>query len=322
MTVVALHLLAVLASAASVDAAATVVLTGESDLVAAVEHSLAYRGVRVVAAARPGMVQVNVQSDPSGVVLSIHDRNGHLVERLVANAEIAAAVVESWVRDDLTRPLLEPHEIATNETAPPATGPPVAMRPSAASGASVAVVFEPSLATDGSLWMGAGLGACVRVGRFCVGLGIHVAGDTATTGNISAHYAEVSDSSAASCTEEHRALTRLDADALLTADLPIRLGAAGVAPGIGFGAGWLSTSAALGDHAGTVTTVGPRAEARILLSWPLGWGFSADIALRADVVPLAHRTHLTSGGFDLPGEPLGFARLGLGLRYGPLLRGP
>ena len=155
-TVVVLQLFAVLASAAPADGAPSVVLDGDSEMVAAVERSLAFRGVRVVAFAEgAGTVHVSVQPDPSGIRLSIHDRNGHLVERQVANAEIAAAVVESWVRDDLARPLLEPHEIATTEDAPMVTAPPVPAHPGASFGTSVAVAGETSLATDGSLWMGA-----------------------------------------------------------------------------------------------------------------------------------------------------------------------
>jgi len=323
--VVVLQLFAVLASVASVDGAVPVVLDGDSEMVSALEHCLVDRKVLVVAAGAEA-VQVRVQPDPSGIRLSIHDRNGHIVERIVANAEIAAAVVESWLRDDLARPLLEPHEIPTTEVVPmggAVTRSSVPAHRGASSGASVTVMGGTSLATDGSLWIGAGLGACVRVRSFCIGLEIQVAGDTAATGNIGARYTAVSDSPAASCNEQQqRELTRLGADALLTADLPLRVGIGTLGPGVGLGAGWLATTALLGDHGGNATTVGPRAEARIVLSWPLALGLAADVGLRADISPFAHRKHLTSSGFELPGEPLGFLRVGLGLRYGPLLRAP
>ena len=48
-TVVVLQLFAVLASAASADGTTSVALDGDSEMVAAVERSLAFRGVRVVA---------------------------------------------------------------------------------------------------------------------------------------------------------------------------------------------------------------------------------------------------------------------------------
>jgi hypothetical protein len=133
----------------------------------------------------------------------------------------------------------------------------------------------------------------------------------------------VSDSSSASCNEQQqRELNRLGADALFTADLPLRIGAGTLGPGIGLGANWLSTTAVLGDHGGNATTVGPRAETRILLSWPVAWGLAADVGLWADVLPFAHRKHLAANGFDLPTEPLGFLRAGFGLRYGPFLPAP
>jgi hypothetical protein len=327
IAVVLLPLLVVLASAASADGAAPVVLDGDSEITSAVEHALADRKVRAVPAAAEA-VRVHLQPDPSGIRLSIHDRNGHVVERIVANAEIAAAVVESWLRDDLARPLLEPHEIAATEVKPMGVAPvlprsPASAHRGASSGASVTVTGGISLATDGSLWIGAGLGACVRVRSLCIGLEVQVAGDTTATGNIGARYRAVSDSSSASCNEQQqRELNRLGADALFTADLPLRIGAGTLGPGIGLGANWLSTTAVLGDHGGNATTVGPRAETRILLSWPVAWGLAADVGLWADILPFAHRKHLAANGFDLPTEPLGFLRAGLGLRYGPLLPTP
>jgi hypothetical protein len=140
-------------------------------------------------------------------------------------------------------------------------------------------------------------------------------------GNIGARYAALScDGSNTNAQPQQRQLTRLGAEALVTADLPLRIGAGTFGPGIGLGAGWLSTSALLGDHSANATTVGLRAETRILLSWPLAWGLAVDLGLWADVLPFAHRNNFNTAGFDLPGEPLGFLRAQLGLRYGPLDR--
>jgi hypothetical protein len=313
-----------------------VALDGDSEVGSAVAQFLAARGIRVVSSAGTESVQVHVQPDPAGIRLFIYDRNGHTVERIVANAEVAAAVVESWVRDDLARSLLDPHEIATTGGAPakeplpptagPASGPAVASavstpaHPGARSRPSVTVLGETSLATDGTLWIGAALGACVRVGAFCVGVDVQFMGDTAASGNIGALYTVASDSTNAVCTEPRRKLTRMGGNVLMTADLPLRVGAGTIGPGIGLGAGWLSTSAVLDQHGGNATTPELVAEPRIQFSWPLGWGLAADVGLRADILPFAHRKHLTSSGFDLPGEPLGFLHAGLGLRYGSLTR--
>jgi hypothetical protein len=329
--VVVLRVFAILASAASADGVASVALDGDSEVGSAVAQFLADRGIRVVSAAGTESVQVHLQPDPSGIRLFIYDRNGHAVERTVANAEVAAAVVESWVRDDLARSLLDPREIATTGGEPivtkatvpaPASATSGPAQPRAASGSSVTVVADTWLATDGSLWIGAALGACVRVGAFCLGVEGQFAGDTASTGNVGAVYTVASDSPNAACAETRRRLTRIGGNALVTADLPLRVGAGTIGPGIGLGAGWLSTNAVLDQHGGSATTVGLVAEPRILFSWPLAWGLAADVGLRADILPFAHRKHLTSNGFDLPGEPLGFLHAGLGLRYGSLARAP
>lgn len=333
--VVALRVLAVLASAASAEGVASVAVDGDAEVGSAVAQSLAERGIRVVSSAGTESVQVHVQPDPTGIRLFIYDRNGHAVERIVANAAVAAAVVESWVRDDLARSLLDPHEVSTTEGAPIVTNAPspapatmtsapavpsavsAAPHPGARSRTSVTVVGDTSLATDGTLWMGAALGACVRAGRFCVGIDLQFRGDTAASGNVGALYTVV-DSSNAACSEPQRKLTRMGGNALVTVDLPLRVGAGTIGPGIGLGAGWLSTSAVLDQHGGDATTVGLVAEPRIFFSWPLAWGLAADVGLRADILPLAHRKHLTSSGFNLPGEPLGYLHAGLGLRYGSL----
>ena len=332
---VALRVLALLASAAFADGVAPVVLDGDSEVGSAVAQALTERGIRVVPSAGTESVQVHVQPDPAGIRLFIYDRNGHVVERIVANAEVAAAVVESWVRDDLARSLLDPHEISPAESGPAkaplpasaiaASGPApsgVTSSPAHAGATSrmnMTVLGQTSLATDGSLWIGAALGACVRVGPFCVGIDVQFAGDTAATGNAGALYT-VADSSA--CAEPRRKLTRMGGNALMTADLPLRVGAGTIGPGFGVGAAWLSTDAQLDQHSGSTTNVGLVAQPRIQFFWPLAWGLAADVGLGADILPLAHRKHLTASSFNLPGEPLGFLHAGLGLRYGSFARSP
>jgi hypothetical protein len=111
-------------------------------------------------------------------------------------------------------------------------------------------------------------------------------------------------------------------EVLATADLPLRVGAGTIGPGIGVGAAWLSTDALLDQHSSSSTNTRLVAQPRIQFSWPLAWGLAADAGLGADILPFAQRKHLTAGGFNLPGEPLGFLHAGLGLRYGSLARSP
>jgi hypothetical protein len=78
----------------------------------------------------------------------------------------------------------------------------------------------------------------------------------------------------------------------------------------------------LGDHSGSATSIGLRIATHLFLSWPLFGGLALDTGLWADVLPLAHTGDLHASGFVLPGEPLGFVRFELGLRYGSLWPSP
>lgn len=314
----ALTLLLLLAQAAGSPEAGMVTLAGDSELVAAMQRSLAERGIAVVPNDVEGAVHLQVQPDPAGLRIFIRDRNGNVVQRAAATAEVGAVVVESWMREDLSQPLLAPHAVVTpvELPAPPRIPPPPAPTPLAA---SVVVASQTSLGTDNTLWMGASVGACVRVGGFCLGLQTQFAGNTVLAGNVGARYAP---EGGASCQDTDpalpRQLTRMGAGALATLDLPLRIGAGTFGPGLGVGMAWQSTRATLGDHSGNATSIGLRAATHLFLSWPLVGDLSLDTSLWADVLPLAHTGDLKASGFTLPGEPLGFVRFELGLRYGRL----
>jgi hypothetical protein len=317
MTVLALLLLLAQASAGSPETGA-VTLAGDGELVAAMQRLLTERGIVVVAPEVEGAVQLQVQPDPAGLRIFIRDRNGNVVERVAATPEVGAVVVESWMREDLTQPLLAPHAVVTPvpwpAPPPPRAPPPPAPAPLMA---SVVVASQTALGTDNSLWMGASVAACVRLGWFCVGLQTQFAGDTALAGNVGARYAPVG---GASCQDTDptlsRQLTRIGAGALATLDLPLRIGAGTFGPGLGVGIGWQSTRATLGDHSGSATSVGLRTATHLFLSWPLFGDLSLETALWVDLLPLAHTGDFSASGFALPGEPLGFMRFELGLRYG------
>ncbi len=322
MTVLVLLLLLAQTSAGSPETG-MVTLAGDEQLVAAMQRSLAERGIAVLPPDAQGAVHLQVQPDPAGLRIFIRDRNGNVVERAAATPEVGAVVVESWMREDLANPLLQPHAVVTPvawPTTPPRAPPPPAPVSRAT---SVVVASQISLATDNSLWLGASVGACVRVGWFCLGVQTHFVGDTAWAGEVGARYAP---EGGAACQDTDpslpRQLTRMGAGALATLDLPLRIGAGTFGPGRGVGVGWQSTRAALGDHTGSATSIGLRTATHLFLSWPLFGDLSLDASLWADVLPLAHTGDLDSSGFVLPGEPLGFMRIELGLRYGGMGAGP
>lgn len=314
----ALVLLLWLAQASASPEAGVVTLAGDGELVADLQRSLAERGIAVVPPDTEGAVHLQVQPDPAGLRIFIRDRNGNVIQRVAATPEVGAVVVESWMREDLTQPLLAPHAVVTPVEWPaPPRAPPTP--PPAPRVASVVVASQTSLATDNTLWMGASVGACVRVGWFCLGLQTQFAGDTVLAGNIGARYAP---EGGASCQDTDptlpRQLTRMGAGALATMDLPLRIGPATFGPGLGVGMAWQSTRATLGDHSGNATSLGLRTATHLFLSWPLFGGLALETALWADLHPLAHTGDFKAGGFVLPGEPLGFMRFELGLRYGLL----
>jgi hypothetical protein len=321
MTAMVLLLVLAQASAGSPEAG-MVTLAGDGELVAAMQRSLALRGIAVVPNDVEGAVHLQIQPDAAGLRIFIRDRNGNVVQRAAATPEVGAVVVESWMREDLSQPLLAPHAVVTpvDLPAPPRAPPPPAPAPLHA---SVVVASQTSLGTDNSLWMGASVGACVRVGWVCLGLQTQVAGDTALAGDVGARYAP---EGGASCRDTDptlpRQLTRMGAGALATVDLPLRIGAGTIGPGLGVGAGWQSTRASLGDHSGSATSIGLRTATHLFLSWPLVGALALDLGLWADLLPLAHTGDLSASGFALPGEPLGFVRLEVGLRYGSMGASP
>lgn len=298
--------------------AGRVTLAGDGELVAAMQRSLAERGIAVVAPEVEGAVRLQVVPDPAGLRIFIRDRHGNVVERVAATPEVGAVVVESWMREDLTQPLLAPHAVVTpvQWPSPPRAPPPPAPTPLLA---SVVVASQVSIGTDNSLWMGASVGACARVGWFCLGLQTQFTGDTALAGDVGARY---DPEGGASCQDTDptlpRQLTRMGAGALATLDLPLRIGAGTFGAGLGVGMAWQSTRVTLGDHSGSATSIGLRTATHLFLSWPLYGGVALDTGLWADVLPMAHTGNFNASGFALPGEPLGFVRLELGLRFGQM----
>jgi len=299
-----------------------VTLAGDSELVAAMLWPLTERGIVVVPAEQVGAMQVRIQRDPAGLRVFIRDRHDNVVQRVAATPEMAAVVVESWMREDLTQPLLQPHAVVTPvESSTPLRAPPAPVPTPLI--ASVVVATQTSLATDNTLWVGASVGACVHVGWLCLGLQTQFASDSARMGDVGARYAPA-DGATCQYTDPSgtRQMTRMSAGALATVDLPLHIGAGTFGPGLGVGAGWQSTRATLGDHSGAVVSIGLRSATHLFLSWPLLGALALDAGLWADVLPLAHTGDFNSSGFVLPGEPLGFMRFELGLRYGRMLPNP
>jgi hypothetical protein len=86
--------------------AAAVVVGGDEDAVAALAPRLGARGISTIVPDGCAAARARVERTDEGLVLRFEDPAGRRFERTVAGAEAAAALVESWVRSDLTAPLL------------------------------------------------------------------------------------------------------------------------------------------------------------------------------------------------------------------------
>ncbi len=147
-------------------------VTGEPDLVAAIEPLLRERGVEVVdAAAVSGgaceRVLAEVIRGGTRVMVWITDAEGRRAQRVAEDTVAAATVIESWTRRDLVDPLLASRglfERARVDGAPrrEAAAPPPLPYMLGAGG-------DVGRSGDGAVWMAARLQGAGTLGTFSVG---------------------------------------------------------------------------------------------------------------------------------------------------------
>lgn len=284
-------------------------MDGRGPLRAAVVEELAARGISSRPIAGCPAVDARIGSSSVGLLVTITDAYGRTSERTANGPAAAATLIESWVRTDLSAPLLPTRAVASTrmrqveEKDEPSLAMP--MPPAdAGSNISLAASAETSLATDGSLWLGVTVGLCLRVGPACAGVLVRVSNDGGTFG------------------ESHEMRTgRFGTDVLLGAGLPIRRGRLTLIPGAAVGVGWLRTSALsptvdVGGDGVDVDGGGLRASASLRLSIAVTHTLAADFGIAADLSPVAHTAPFNADSTPLAGEPRGFFRGGVGVRWG------
>lgn len=301
------------------------------------ERELEERGLMPLRAATCEGPRVVVTQEANTFVISLRDAGNREHERrTVRRADTVAAVVSSWVREDLVSSLLEVStppiprsaETATAPSAEEATARLETRReasepdvPSTASTFSLGVGAEAGADTDGELWLGAA--AVLRPSRarlapmfllrFAHGA---VQGSSTTTGT---------------------ARTGLELLGFAEGNLP--LGDFVLRPSAGAGLGLLYSARSLDSACGEVcspwvedgfstTRIGPRLEARLGLTRALGAAAALEVTLSVTFAPLAERAGLVPDyAGDLPGEqdrarfalaaePILQGRLSLALHWG------
>lgn len=285
----------------------TALVTGEPTLVEAVLTSLERRGIALEAAPDCPAVAVRIDRTATGLRVSIRDPDGRRSERVVSDADTAAALVESWARPELgapshARPAAATVTARARDPETPATLQPVIVYAAQPRPIAVAATTTASVASDGSAWLGLDAGACVQIGPVCAGAMVRTRLDSEVVG-----------------ASERQETSRLGVDLLLTADRPSLWGRTRLRPGIGAGVGWLrSRSNPDGATPGQRVEFdagGLRLDAHLAVSFPIRRHVSLELDLSVDVSLLAHTAPYQDEGVTLAGEPRGFLRGGIGLRY-------
>lgn len=287
----------------------TALITGESALTQDVRTALELRGVALVEAQGCPSLRVRIEAAAHGLAVSIEDADGRRSARVVRDAATAAAWIDSWARPDLGAGVIAHAPPAHAATVPaldvetPAVLERVIIRQARPQPVNVAASTTASVATDRTIWAGIDVAACVQVGSVCAGAVVRARLDTATVG----------------ASERHET-SRTAVDLLVGAALPYTWGTTQLRPGAGIGVGWVRSHSkpdlvAPGQQV-DVDAGGLRIGAHMTASRPIGRRLFLDLDLAVDVSLLAHTSTYLDEGVTVAGEPRGFLRAGVGLRYG------
>lgn len=280
-------------------------LEGEAALTTAIAQALRSHGISTQPPAGCTQTYIRVARTPRGLVVSIREELAE-TERVVSDPAVAAILIESWVRSDLTDPLLLAPELLVPPAPPLPPTPGLPLRPGRRF--TVSLLFEAGIDKDAASWLGGSFYGCAPVGPICLGAIVRGAANFPAAG-VGAYLDE-----------------RLAVDVLASVSWPLRRGRWVVAPGLGLGAGWLrhharqaietetevedTAEAAVVDSQG-----GMRAELRLLVLLRLraGWMLTGSVAL--DSAFFDGPTTQLPTGERLPVAPWAMLRGGLGLSW-------
>jgi hypothetical protein len=323
-------------------------LAGDAEAVARGAVELKRLGVESIvdaaaSTAQPGcpVIVAAVELDRGGgIAVAVRDRAQRSEGRVVSDAALAAAWIDSWLRDDFAVPIVE--------LSPPAAARPLQIEAAAPpvpvlERFSLAASFLQAWSEDSTRWSGVAASLCVRAGELCIG---------GRVGYLTQQVA--ADLSAA---------TKRDLSLLATASYSHDVGRMSVAPELGLGVGRLTTARVdgcktepvmcdpmtdpgcdplsppkctedpttapvyVGDGF-TATTYTPRISAALRVAIPLFEHVWLDGLAAATLAPFGHSSDYAASSddgntmpngtaaFPLPGDPLLGVQLGIGLRVG------
>jgi hypothetical protein len=282
-----------------------VALTGDDALAKAVRDLLVRRGINDETPTCPA-VHARIERRGPLLVVGTEGAGGAPVERVVAELATAATVIESWTRSDLAAPLLavrpvpaisEPMNADRAEPAPAVASPP------AARGIQLFAAPEMSIASDGTVWQGLQLGACIMVGPICGAARLH-------GGKVVSRPDGWDD------------FARAGVEAYIGVDVPLAIGRTRLTPGFAAGYGSMFTHKKSSDERMGIEISGPRAEVHVDLSIPLSAHIAIDFVTTGALTQAAkmepHGGATADLASEFPDEPRALVRLAVGVRYGSL----
>lgn len=228
----ALALLALLSKAATAEPCTPrVQLDGDRDAVARVAVELTQLGIVLGAASstndRACSVSAMVTTDGEGISVAVQNAAKRSEGRSVRDPKVAAAWIDSWLRDEIEVASWASPEI-DNIDEPPAVSSAPAITPPGASPLSadrsplesfgLSVVAERSWTDDHTEWNGFDVAGCMRVGAVCLGARLRA---------VFQPELELPTTTA----------KRSDIVALATVAMPFTLGQISIAPELGLGVG-------------------------------------------------------------------------------------
>jgi hypothetical protein len=288
-------------------------IVGDATLRSALMEALGRRaiGTEVIRGCPSLRAQVTRQG---GLVKVVLQEDVPREERLVTDLATVVTLIETWLRSDISAPLLSamlapPAELSTAEPVAPPPPPTLRPRPLGA----LELLGEAGVNVNETSWFGGQLRGCVRTGPLCLGAAWRMAGDLLRV------------------VGEDTLRQRITADFLASAEWPLSVGRFTFAPGIGIGAGWIRSqfthSSARSEEPGEgllsspiiVNDGGMRAEVRFLTAVTLYRGLQLAASIAGDASFLdSPETTLKVGTRQtlvLPTTAWGMLRGGLGLRW-------
>lgn len=271
-------------------------LDGAHRLIGLVSQILRAHGVVIdPAACSDATVRVSIEAPRRGAPLMLHirDRFGRASEREVADVDTAASLIETWALQE-DQALVTPPVLTVAPTV--VAAPPDAARD--AWGWALLASAETAAASDGSLWYGATVSGCGRIGALCVGGRARLERDSGAGGP-----------------PDDRVYSRTDLDVLATVGTTLGHARMTVSPALGIGVGrWSASRPPIGaPNVVSSTSEGLRGEAGVIAAFALARHWSIFIEGNAMLARLGD----PGAGQAALSSPAAFFRAGLGVRVTP-----